>query len=257
MKKIFFVLGSFTIVSFVFILLMSSRYKKTDALHVPVPAPKGFAVMELFTSQGCSSCPPADKLLGKYAQKNDERIIPIAFHVDYWNRLGWKDPFSNPEYTRRQENYSGLFLNASVYTPQLIINGQKEMVGSDETKIEKSIAAALAEGSAVSITIKNITAADNAITIQYSLEGSIAETSVRAVLIQNKVATKIKAGENGGVLLTNYNVVRDLISSDAAAEGNCVLHIPENIPAKDFSVVLFTQNTGTGKITGAIKKPLP
>ena len=94
-------------------------------------------VLELFTSQGCSSCPPADRLLGKYA--NDENVIALSFHVDYWNRLGWKDPFSSAAYSRRQKDYAGLFKLNGVYTPQLVANGEKEMVGSNATKISNTI----------------------------------------------------------------------------------------------------------------------
>src|SRR5450755_3698233 len=97
---------------------------------------KNVAVLELFTSQGCSSCPPADRLLGTYTLR--ENVIVLSFHVDYWNNLGWKDPFSSKAFTERQYNYASA-IHAEVYTPQLVINGQSEMVGSNESKISAVI----------------------------------------------------------------------------------------------------------------------
>src|SRR5436190_6580011 len=87
-----------------------------------------FAVLELFTSEGCSSCPPADRLLPQLASTNPN-IIPLSFHVDYWDHLGWKDPFSNAEFSDRQRLYAGQFHLESIYTPQLIVNGEYELVG--------------------------------------------------------------------------------------------------------------------------------
>ena len=87
------------------------------------------AVLELFTSEGCSSCPSADKLLPQLA-KLDSNIIPLSFHVDYWNRLGWEDPFSSSEYSERQRSYAKQLNLESVYTPQLVVNGEYELVGS-------------------------------------------------------------------------------------------------------------------------------
>ena len=97
---------------------------------------KNVAVLELFTSQGCSSCPPADRLLGTYTSK--ENVIVLSFHVDYWNRLGWIEPFSSKAFTERQYKYASA-MNTGVYTPQLVINGQSEMVGSDESKISATV----------------------------------------------------------------------------------------------------------------------
>jgi len=117
MKKIFFILLAFIVATGIVITTTSYNFKKQSIPANTVVVTNGFAVMELFTSQGCSSCPPADELLGKYAAQNNSNIIPLSFHVDYWNRLGWKDSFSTGEYSQRQRQYAQLFSNSSVYTP--------------------------------------------------------------------------------------------------------------------------------------------
>lgn len=234
---------------------ISSSNKKVIAFSKTKTA-DGFAVLELFTSQGCSSCPPADELLGKYASENNSKIIPLAFHVDYWNRLGWKDSFSTRGYSQRQQAYAQSFLNSSVYTPQVVINGAAEMVGSDESKIGIAVTKALAEIPGAIINLNNNKITGDKISIHYNVTGDIANANILALLIQNKAITTIKAGENSGAILTSYNVVRSLVSAPAKESGICTLQIPFNIETKNLSVVLFTQNRSTLKITGAVKKLL-
>ena len=104
------------------------------------------AVVELFTSQGCSSCPPADAVLSRVDELAREKklsVYVLSFHVDYWNRLGWTDPYSDDEFTRRQNQYAGLFRSNRVYTPQMIVNGQTEFVGSDAKRATQAIRRAL------------------------------------------------------------------------------------------------------------------
>jgi hypothetical protein len=216
----------------------------------------GFVIMELFTSQGCSSCPAADDLLGEYSLKNDSRIIPVAFHVDYWNQLGWKDSLSDHRYTLRQAYYDENILHTSEYTPQLIINGEKEMVGSDRPAIEKAVGNALNETSSVNIEITKQAIMGNQLELNYSIRGIAARSTVYALLIQNKTVTNIKAGENRGVTLANYNIVRDMVYSPVKDSGTSFIHLPAGINEKDLSLVLFVQENLSGKITGALKKNL-
>ena len=106
----------------------------------------GVAVVELFTSEGCSSCPPADRVLSRVASRAAAEALPVytlSFHVDYWNYLGWRDRFSNPNYSERQHGYSAISPNGGSYTPQAVINGESECVGSDASQIDALIAAAL------------------------------------------------------------------------------------------------------------------
>jgi hypothetical protein len=231
----------------------SSTVPKPSPVSLPTQTAQGFAVMELFTSQGCSSCPPADDLLGKYAEENNKNIIPLAFHVDYWNRLGWQDPFSCNAYSERQKYYSRK-LGSEVYTPQLIINGEKEMVGSDEEKIKTTIAAALNERPLSTITDESCTISSGQVKTNYSITGTLNNSMLIALLIQHKVITKVKAGENNGATLINYNIVRAYASYPAKQAGSCSLSLPKDGNRSDLSLVLLTQNNGTGKITGAYQK---
>ena len=105
-----------------------------------IKANKGFAVVELFTSEGCSSCPPADAVIAKLEKENtDKSIYILAFHVDYWNRLGWKDVFSSADYSKRQNDYARFLHLQSVYTPQIVVDGKTEFVGSEENTLRAAI----------------------------------------------------------------------------------------------------------------------
>ena len=120
----------------------SCAVKGSDAREgttlVKTHSSSSIAVLELFTSEGCSSCPAAERLLPQFT-KAGSSIYTLAFHVDYWNQLGWKDQFSNEEFTERQRIYGRQFNLESIYTPQLVINGKYEMVGSNRIKAENTI----------------------------------------------------------------------------------------------------------------------
>jgi hypothetical protein len=254
MKQFLFIIAAIGITSAIIVVTTSSIIK-TAALNTNQNK-KGFAVMELFTSQGCSSCPPADDILGKYAEENDPHIIPIAFHVDYWNRLGWKDPFSSSIYSQRQKDYAGKLGVSDIYTPQLIINGEKEMVGSDEEKIKATIINALNEKPSISINNESDIIAAGLIKSTYTVAGSLSNTTLIALLVQHKKITTVKAGENNGATLANYNIVRAYTSTIAKQYGNSSLSLPTDCNKVELSLILLAQNNNTGKITGAFKKSL-
>ena len=148
---------------------------------------KNVAVLELFTSQGCSSCPPADRLLGTYTSK--ENVIALSFHVDYWDRLGWKDPFSSKAFTERQYNYASA-MKAEVYTPQLVINGQSEMIGSDESKISAAVKKVLAEEPDAALSIKAMKPENGQVNINFVASGNTGNSILNIALIQKKQLQK-------------------------------------------------------------------
>jgi hypothetical protein len=216
----------------------------------------GIVVLELFTSQGCSSCPPADRLLGKYA--NNENIIALSFHVDYWDRSGWKDPFSNAAFSQRQKDYVRTFKLNGAYTPQLIINGEKEMIGSVENKISSTIKIVEQQGLTASIKINEVKVDDAKATINYTIQSTGNNSSLNIALVQNKAVTSIKAGENGGLTLTNYNVVRSFKTIPSVTEGTNTVPV-DLIPGAEkngYSVVAFLQNPKNLKILAAAKSAL-
>lgn len=213
---------------------------------------KNIAVLELFTSQGCSSCPPADKLLGTYTAK--ENVIPLSFHVDYWDRLGWKDPFSSKEYSARQYMYASA-LKSEVYTPQLIINGQEEMIGSDANKIGTALQKVFSETPDARLFIKKAESHDGKIDVSFSLSGDISNSLLNIAVVENKTATSVKAGENGGVMLTDYNVVRDFATIRKFNEGenNVSIDIPVSSAPGNRTLALYIQRSNTNKILAADK----
>ena len=245
---------SFWVFALVFVTIVILTSSKKQVNKIAMPNPQAVVVMELFTSQGCSSCPPADRLLGKYAAGNDERIIPLSFHVDYWNRLGWTDSFSSKKFTERQNMYAQMLKLESIYTPQLIINGQKEMVGNDERAVANAVSNALKDPAQISVSLSASQIKGNSAAVSYTLSMVPFNASVNAVLLQKEATTHIRAGENRGVKLTNYNVVRDFTTDKVAAlSGSTSLHIPAGYNSSAFMIVVFVQDNNSGKISGASK----
>lgn len=214
------------------------------------------AVLELFTSEGCSSCPSADKLLPQLALL-DSNVIPLSFHVDYWNRLGWTDPFSNSEYSERQRNYSRQLNLESVYTPQLVINGEYELVGSNRSKAEAAIKNALQDKSLVQLSIENVEMNTDKIRFQVHSEGDIKKTNLLAALVQKQVTMNVKAGENRGSKLSHTNVVRILEMQPTTGKNDFEMSVPANLANENWELIVYTQQKNNYKITGAsIYKPL-
>jgi len=162
-------------------------------------------VLELFTSQGCSSCQPADALLGKLAKRRD--VLPLAFHVDYWDYIGWKDPFASPEATERQYDYRRALGLNMVYTPQLVIDGSQDVVGSDEAAVIRGIAASQIRKK-LKLSIRRDTDGKYRVVIPAG-EAGAAPASVYIALYDRAHRTDVKRGENAGSSLTEYNIVRE------------------------------------------------
>jgi hypothetical protein len=160
-------------------------------------------VVELFTSEGCSSCPPADALLAELANRPD--VLALSFHVDYWDGLGWKDPFSSREATHRQERYKTLLDLATVYTPQIVVDGRWQAVGSDRSEVEHALDLARRDRSdiPVALTIDR----GNAL-IKFSAVADAAPASVLLIGFDRRHVDKVKGGENGGRALAHVDVVR-------------------------------------------------
>lgn len=160
-------------------------------------------VVELYTSQGCSSCPPADKLLHELA-KNDD-IIALALHVDYWDYIGWKDVFGNPAYADRQRSYSRVAGKRSVYTPQMIIGGQDHVIGTKPGEVKAALAKHANKSSPVDLKITQ-----NGGSFSISAQSRVAmKMLVQVVRYTPKSTVAIKRGENAGKTLSYANVVKE------------------------------------------------
>ena len=197
------------------------------------PRPGSPIVLELFTSQGCSSCPPADALLGRLRGRPD--LLPLSLHVDYWNRIGWRDPFSSAAMTDRQDAYGQALGQDGVYTPELVVAGAQGVVGSNQAAVEAAIARARAAA-----------ANHPAITLQARREGAAIAVAAGAgpgrgqVLLvgyDDRHVTAVGRGENAGAVLVEYNVVRSLAPLAAWAGAPLALRAPP--PPGEHAAVLL------------------
>lgn len=166
------------------------------------------AVVELFTSQGCSSCPPADKVLGELAQ--DPTVIALSLPIDYWDYLGWKDTLADPKFTARQKAYSKARGDRQVYTPQIVVNGKLHALGSDRAGIERAIGESTGKGGVMSVPVK-ISVANGQIGVSVP-DAAAAGTHTGEVWISSiakALPVSINRGENRGKEVIYHNVVRN------------------------------------------------
>lgn len=219
-------------------------------------AAPGFAVLELFTSEGCSSCPPADRLLSAFvaeAGRSGLPILALSFHVDYWNHLGWQDPFSEAAYTGRQQEYART-LSGRVYTPQLVLNGVEEFVGSDARKARAAVAAALAGEAPAPLEVSaRWQDGGTAVALAARVEGARPGDVLNAALVEKGIRVPVRRGENGGRTLAHDNVVRAFATAALGSGGKASLslEVPAGARRENLSVVAYVQEEGTRKITAA------
>ena len=216
-------------------------------------ADKGIAVVELFTSEGCSSCPPADAALMELVdatRKDGRNVYALSFHVDYWNRLGWKDPFSNAAWSERQRSYADR-LPGGVYTPQCVVNGNEQFVGSDREALGKSVAHALATAAPTTIEAQ-ARWGDGSVEVDATITGDVMDVELVACLTEDGLSSDVRRGENSGKRLAHVGVVRDL-SKTAAQEGHVHLRLEASSAEmrNNSHVIVFAQLKGQGKILGA------
>ncbi len=218
---------------------------------------KGFAVVELFTSEGCSDCPPADKNIIELSKLNSSKnIYPLAFHVTYWDYIGWKDPYGKQEFTNRQENYSSI-LGTGNYTPQAIVNGKIDVVGSRRTILISSIEKELANQSSVNIEL-NIIRKGNVLDVQYKLSCLTGNNLLNIALVEKGLSSIITRGENRSKTLSHENVVRGF-QSVSLIKNTGVINLEfsgiEKNP-KNFEIISYTQDNKTFAITAATSRKI-
>lgn len=247
-------LGLAAIITQAFILIKNEAPAKTDTTG------KGFAVVELFTSEGCSSCPPADALVAKVQKESDGKPVYIlAYHVDYWDRLGWKDAFSSSVYSDRQKQYARWLKLSSIYTPQIVVNGRTEFVGSEAGKLSNAINNGLQKPAETTLTLSDIKVKGDKASLQYEAGGAVNNTVLLIALVEKNAVTKVKSGENGGRTLAHVQIVTNLQSLPLNKGNSGALHIslPHGFDAEKWEMIGFVQNTANGDITGAAKVQLP
>lgn len=227
--------------------------------------PERLVVVELFTSQGCSSCPPADRVLSRLGSDPElaDRVVPLSFHVDYWNRLGWRDPFSSPAWTQRQERYVRALRARSLYTPQMVVNGEREMVGSSETRVRDAIRRSLAEPPVGQLQVRlgdgqpEGGAGELPVTVIAELSTEPRPHDLVLVLFQTGLETDVPRGENAGRHLANDYVVRRLsrvarlTPDEPRFEDTLHLPLDANWEPGSFGVAAWLQDPKTLAIGGA------
>ncbi len=210
---------------------------------------ENIVVLELFTSQGCSSCPPADRLLNDVKSDN---IIALSYHVDYWNYIGWKDPFSKSEYTNRQRSYSLKFDSSTIYTPQLVINGQEHIVGSDRRLLNQKLNKYGKQSNMNRVELTEVSKSEDQVSFNYKVEGSITNKNIRTILVINERKTSVKRGENRNRELINTNIViNELRFQLEENSGKGSIIIPEIVKSSDVLSLIVVIENDELDITGA------
>lgn len=233
-------------------LLTSAR---GDEARVPV-------LLELFTSEGCSSCPPADRLLASFDRQPvpGAGLIVLSEHVDYWNQLGWKDPFSSAQFSARQQEYTEKFHMGGVYTPQLVVDGTFGFVGSDADQAESAIRKAMRE-SKVRIEITHVSRDRDRIAASIRLQGARRDASrgnavLYIAIAESRAESHVMRGENAGRSLTHVAVVRTLdrvgaIELENGAAQGVTISVPPGLTGPGLRFVAFLQDGRSGRVIGS------
>ena len=229
--------------------------------------PATVSIAELYTSEGCDSCPPADKWFSSLNVKTDG-VVPLAFHVDYWDYIGWKDRFANAAYAERQRESVRRQGGRTSYTPQIMVNGQDQRIWSDQSRFSSSLQAISARTPRANLALEfSPVAAGLDITLTATLPQvpDRADAAVFVAITENNLSNRVTAGENRGVTLKHDHVVRALygpLSGEASgrAEGKLIVKRPITLAQDwkrgDLSLVTFVQNLRTGEIYQALSTPL-
>jgi hypothetical protein len=229
--------------------------------HARVPV-----LLELFTSEGCSSCPPADRLLEVLDQKQPVAgadLIVLSEHVDYWDRLGWRDPFSSSQYTARQQEYTNRFNLDGVYTPQLVVDGRSGVVGSDGRAVTSAIQKAIRERK-IPIAIPDISHNGNQVTAHIEIlpsdrKNGDGQSVLYVAIADNGAESHVTRGENAGRSLTHVAVTRVLrqvgkIDPGSASARDITLTAPSGAKANALRLIAFLQDPGSGRVLGVAEQ---
>jgi hypothetical protein len=245
--------------------LLSFRYihaASSSAGGGPDDTPRNPVLIELFTSEGCSSCPPADALLERLDQSQSvsgAELIVLSEHVDYWDGIGWKDPYSSHEYSERQSAYAAQFGLGSIYTPQMVVDGHFEFVGSDERRASQAIKEA-AKASKVRVSISSGSSDGKTITVRVEAGPLPSSTNTQSAgvflaIADNSDESQVSGGENAGRKLQHVAVLRKLTrigSIDASSDFSRNINL--DLRSKNhgnWRIVAIVQESEAGRVLGA------
>ena len=224
---------------------------KTSQQNQVIGNDKNFVLLELFTSEGCSSCPAADEALLDLAKQPN--VYALGYHVSYWNRLGWTDAYSKKSFDERQYQYGDRFKSEGVYTPEVIINGSDATVGSRKAYIQEKINIEQNKLADATITLNKNLQNETDLTVDWSIAGKTKNNVINVAIVESDIATKVKRGENSGRILRHINIVRDIVTQNIGTNlsGQTKLTIQKDWNVPNLKLIAFTQESGLGKITGA------
>jgi hypothetical protein len=223
------------------VLITAAFFASFTAATEPARAP---VLVELFTSEGCSSCPPADRLL----ETLDPQVIVLSEHVDYWDRLGWRDPHSSHAATLRQESYARAFGTQGPYTPQMVIDGGVEFVGNDARRAAAEIAEARTRRKL------EIRLARTASGVRIEIDPAAKSADIMLAIADDAATSDVAAGENKGRRLHHVAVLRSLRKIGALKHGTAFAQTVD-IPSRTSRVIVFVQDGTAGKVYGAATLP--
>lgn len=245
------------------VLLISPAMTWTGGAQTQIPA--SALLVELFTSEGCSSCPPADDLLRQVnGQHTADGVLIIALseHVSYWNSLGWADPFSSDLFTQRQSDYSNRLRTEGPYTPQMVVNGRAQFVGSDRNALRTALAQQ-SQRRQIDLHITSAAIQDGQLSFRYSAAGVPANSGLRlmAAVVDDRDGSNVLRGENRGRALQHIFVARmlaDVGTLADAGEKQAMLPLPPALAhaTQPHHLVLFAQQPDLGDVVGVDVRPL-
>jgi hypothetical protein len=208
-------------------------------------------IVELFTSQGCSSCPPADAYFKTLKEQPD--VLALSYHVDYWDYLGWRDTLGSSEFSQRQYDYAKSRGDKNVYTPQMIINGGKHFVGSQRDQVSSAIASARAENATDWVDMEM---SDNAtdVTIAIPAGKPMKEATLWLLAFAHSISVEIKKGENAGSTVEYHNVVRKMVPAGMWHGEAAKIMLPKGsvVPEGCKGWVALLQEGKVGRVIGAV-----
>ncbi len=212
---------------------------------------KRAVLVELFTSQGCSSCPPADAVLARLGRdaRAEVEVIPLSFHVDYWDYLGWKDPFSSPRFSERQRWYASIEGRSGVYTPQMIVDGGRGFVGSKETMAREAVARAAKLAQPLRLELR----VDADGSVHYRARGEASGAELHLILAQDYARNAVHRGENAGKTLQHVGVVRELETRKYEETESGRWHPKLASKLNDAFFVAFVQERSSARVLGAVR----
>jgi hypothetical protein len=237
------------------VLLPAAFYVSASIGKADDSTPKKAVIVELFTSEGCSSCPPADELLTHLRQDlaaKNVQVIPLGFHVDYWNSQGWKDRFSSADFTRRQELYArSLNSKNGPYTPQMVIDGTAEVLGNSG-QVEQLITQEAGKPGVAEVTLSPEGADHLSVAVKAPASS---KGNVILAITEDNLSTQVGAGENNGHTLRHAAVVREFRQLGQLHDGNFTKDVPVKLKSDwkraDLRAVVFVQENPIGRIEGA------